>query len=369
MNNKILAIGRYNGFVIRSISELADYSNLDAIVLFKKENLVFPSNVKNIKAFKLVNFLSIIKFYYYIFKNRNKYDGFIFYYMQEYFYALLILNIIKKATYYFPFGSDLHKSGVNKFLMKKSLKNFNNIFVELETQKQYIIDNYKVPKKKIETSFVIFNVDSCFYRFEEEQKVKLREKWGISKKYIAISPRTLKDHYNHHKVIEGIGKLKYEIRNNLELVIIGNGQNDYLQKLLDLAKQLNVHIKHINKYVSAEEMAEIQNISDININIPAHDQFGHSIIEGCLCGSVPLLSSKISNYHEFMKENTNCIYTNELPHDLALRIEQIISNFPTIKDKFYKENIIKLSIFTNREKNSEKLVNYLINNYNDTNKK
>ena len=359
MSKKILAIGRYNGFVSRSISELSSYGDLDAVIFFKKENIVFPSNVKKIKTFSLTNYIGIIKFYYFMFKNRNNYDAFIFYYMQEYFFLLLIFNVIKKPKYYFPFGSDLHSKGISKFLLKKSLNRFKKIFIEIETQKQYIINNFRVPEKKIETSFVVFNVDPCFYRFREVQKVKLKEIWGIRKRYIAISPRTLNEHYNHHKVIEGIGQLKDDIRNNLELVIIGNGQNKYLQNLLDLAKQLNVHVLHINKFVSAEEMAELHNISHININIPLHDQFGHSIIEGCLCGSVPLLSDKIGNYRELMKENINCIYTNETPQDIAIRIGYIILNYNNIVENFYINNTNIFSAYINADRNSKRLINYI----------
>jgi hypothetical protein len=359
MNNKILAIGRYNSFLTRSISELSNYGNLDAIILIKEENIVIPLNIKNIKTFNIINFRGIIKFYYYIYKNRNKYDAFIFYYLQEYFYVLLNLNIIKGPKFYFPYGSDLHRKGILKFIVKNTLKKFQKIFIELETQKRFIIEDYKIPKDRVETSFIIFNVDSCFRLIDAKQKVVLKEKWKIKRRYVIVSPRSLTEHYNHHLVIEGLGNLDDKFKKNIQLIIIGLSNKKYIQHLKIIGKRLNIEILHLKKYITPREMSEIFNISDININIPKHDQFGHSIIEGCLCGSVPLLSNKIGNYHELMKENINCIYTNETHHDIAIKIAHIIKNYNSIKEICFLNNINRLSLFTKKKENSEKVMKYI----------
>ncbi len=359
MSKKILAVGRYNSFVSRSISELSKHSNLDAIILTKNNNVDLSPEVKNVKIFSIINFIGIIKFYLYIYKVRNKYDGVIFYYMQEYFFALLILNIIKIPKYYFPFGSDLHKTGTKKLLLKKSLKKFNKIFLELETQKQHVIDNYKVADERIETSLILFNVDSCFQLMEKEQIEKLRNKWNIKKKYIIVSPRHVSEFYNHHLIIEGLSHLNKDIKDNIQLIILGTNDINYAKHLVQLSEKLNIDILHINNYITPQEMAEIFNLSHININIPKHDQFGHSIIEGCLCGSVPILSDKIGNYRELMKENINCIYTNETPDDFAEKIGYIIDNSNSIREKFYVDNFNKLSRFTKRNENAEKLIKYI----------
>ena len=50
MSGKILAIGRYNFFVSRSISELSSYCELDTIILTKGEIVNFPKKVGNIKT-------------------------------------------------------------------------------------------------------------------------------------------------------------------------------------------------------------------------------------------------------------------------------------------------------------------------------
>jgi len=368
MNKKILAIGRYNCFVSRSISELSKHCNLDAIVLIKGEDVNLSHEVKNIKIISIINFIGIIKFYYYIYKIRNNYDAVIFYYFQDYFFALLFLNIIKIPKYYFPFGSDLHKIGIKKLLLKKSLEKFNKIFIELETQKQYIIDNYKVLDKQVETSLIIFNVDSCFQLIDKEQKGNLIKKWNINKRYVIFSPRSVTELYNHHLIVEGISHLNNSLKDNIQLIIIGTRDDSYAKHIVQLGEKFNIDILHINNYITPEEMAEIFNISHININIPKQDHFGHSIIEGCLCGTVPLLSDKISNYRELMKENTNCIYTNEIPYDIANKIVSIINDFNNIKDKLYKNNFDKLSSFTKKEENAEAVVKYIYRNISIDNK-
>jgi len=293
--------------------------------------------------------------------------------MQDYFSILLNLNIINKPKYYFPFGSDLHKTGIRRFLLKYSLFKFKKIFIELETQKEYIISHYEVPKEIMESSLIIFNVDSCFHLIKDEQINSLKTKWNISKQYIIVSPRSINYNYNHHLIIKGLGCLHENVKDNVELIIIGPITNSntthtdikYLNYLLKLGKRLNVNITHINKYLTSQEMSEIYNISNININIPKTDQFGHSIIEGCLCGSIPLLSDKIKNYHELMQENTNCIYTNETAHDIARKTEYIITNYNNIKYDFFTNNYNKLSPFMNKDENSNKLIQYISNNINE----
>ena len=361
----ILAVN--NIFVENTTNALSDYLDLKPIIL--KNDTEIPKIIEKddveITYVNKKSFMSLLKLPFIIKKTEENIDAFIIHYLNPYFAFLVAFGIFKKPIAYFCYGGDVRKSGIRRWLVDKALKNIDLIFVELEVQKDYIHNEYNVSNNIIKSDVIIFSLNETFKKFSLEFTPKIREKWGLFKKYIIFSPRTLTEVYNHRLLIEGINLLDESLKNELQIVITGCGDQKYIEDLLLLAKTYNIDIINMQRKLIPQEMAEIFNISLINVNIPKHDQFGMSIIEGCICGSIPLLNDEIPNYHEWMEHKNNCVFVRQQPDDIAAKIKYIINNSDNIKEMFY---LVNMKIFGKRiktDENTQKLVNDLTNIIND----
>lgn len=346
---RIAVIAVYNVFVKESIQELSEYSHIDAYIL-KGENddlsaLDVLENVQ-VYTFNKKSPLDLIKFIPSIRRGQTETDIRIFHYLNPFFLILLALGTFRKPIVHFCYGGDIKKSGPRKWILRGVLQNMSQIFIEQDAQRRYLQSDYQIPNDKIESSLIIWNVSSCFKALPYNEIKSLRQKWGLLGKYIIFSPRTLDEHYNHHLLLEGINLLHEEIKKDIEVVITGVGDGKYIDKLLAFAQRNQIRIKNLDMFLTPQEMAEIFNISHINVNIPKHDQFGRSIMEGSLCGSVPLLNIDIPTYHDYVKDNVNCIYTRAESKEIAEKIAYILENYERIKAVTFKNNV---SLFQKRQ--------------------
>jgi len=346
---RIAVIAVYNIFVKESIQELSEFSYIDAYIL-KGENddlsaLDALENVQ-IHAFNKKLPLDLIKFILSIRQGQTETDIRIFHYLNPLFSILLALGIVRKPVVHFCYGGDIKKGGLKKWLLRRALHNMSQIFIEQDAQRRYLQFEYQIPSDKIESSLVIWNVNSCFKVLPYDGIKSLRQKWGLLGKHIVFSPRTLVEHYNHHLLLEGINLLNDDKKKDIEVVITGVGDGKYIEKLLAFAQSNQIRIKNLNKFLNPQEMAEIFNVSHINVNIPKHDQFGRSIMEGSLCGSVPFLNIDIPTYHDYVEDNVNCIYTLAEGKSIAEKIVYILENYEEIKAITFKNNV---SLFQERQ--------------------
>ena len=360
----ILAVN--NIFVENTTNSLSDYLDIKPIILKSKNEVpkIIEKNDDEIIYVNKKSYISLLKLPFIIKKTEGNVDAFIIHYLNPYFAFLVAVGIFKKPIAYFCYGGDVRKSGIRRWLVDKALKNIDLIFVELEVQKNHIHNEYNVPSNKIKSNVVIFYLDNIFKKFSLELTQKIGDKWNLSKKYIIFSPRTLTEVYNHRLLIEGVNLLDESLKNELQIIITGFGDQKYIEDLILLAKTYNIDLINMQRKLTPNEMAELFNVSLINVNIPKHDQFGMSIIEGCVCGSIPLLNNEISNYHEWMKHGANCVFVDPLPDDIAAKIKYIINNADKIKEMFYLNNINTFEKRILTDKNAQELANNIVNSLN-----
>jgi glycosyltransferase involved in cell wall biosynthesis len=233
------------------------------------------------------------------------------------------------------------------------------VFVEQNEEKLFIQNEFQIPDNKIDSSIVIWNINKCFKIFPEQDLDLIKNKWNIKKRYIIFSPRTLSEFYNHHILLEGINQLDEKWKRDIQVIAVGIDEESYIHNLLDLASKYKIELTIINKYLSPMEMAELYNLSHLNVNIPKHDLFGMCIQEGCLCGSIPLLNIDIPTYHEYMKDKINCFYVKLDSTDIAEKIENILNRCHHLKATISKNNVNLFIHRQNSEENSEILVQRL----------
>ncbi|AKB41520.1 glycosyltransferase family 4 protein [Methanosarcina mazei] len=321
-------LGSNNVFVRETTMELSDFCQIDAIILRKKtdKNNIILNDRINLTSINSRSFFSLLKLPFEIKKTRRFVDVFLVHYMNLYFALLILFGIINRPIVYFCYGTDVHNTKIANLLLKRAIEKVDLIFVQVPAQKEYIHNLFGVSYDKVESSKVVFPVNPSFKKYNDSQKQEIRKKWKIFKKYVIFSPRTVNKHYNHHILLEAINLLDDNLKTEIQIVITGFGDKDYLNRLIEIGKKNNLDVVNLNKFLTPQEMAEIYNISLINVNIPNHDQFGRSIVEGCLCDCVPLLNIEIPAYHDLLKDNENCIYVKPEPEAIAAKIEWILKN-------------------------------------------
>ncbi len=352
MSLRICQIGSHNLYTPYLVNGLSDeFSSIAIMLKHPEQNITnyYNSNVDLIQINKkqlkdLLNLIRIIK------KIEVKVDCFLFHYLNPYFAFILALGIISKPVAYFCYSGDIQKFGLIKELLKIAFKNVNLVISESQTDKRYLVEEYNFPDKKICT-IIWYPVDEVFKRTSSVKKDKIREQWGISKDIVIFSPRALNPMYNHHALLEGIAKLG--CKEKTQAIFSGFGVDIKYQKTLKkFAADNNIDTIFLSKVMTPKEMAELYTISLINVNIPQHDGMGRSIIEGALCGSVPLLNKNINVYTEFFKDKENCIFVEPTSIGIAEGIKYVLDN-PEIKENFYKNNIKMADLHFNWNKSLE----------------
>lgn len=203
--------------------------------------------------------------------------------------------------------------------------------------------------KKISLA-VVFPIRDSFYDFSRFTSKKLPNR------ILIFSPRALDSFYNHDILIDIVSMSKF--KNSIVLLFINSsGSNTrYLKYLMSKARKSNVKTLIINRFLSADEMARLFSISELNVNIPVDDQFGMSIMEGALMGSVPILNRHIKSYHEIIglknaiyidpysikeaSEILDCIITNKKLHKKICKINRKI--FKNRGESRILENLMEL---------------------------
>lgn len=346
---RIAVIGVYNVFVNDSTQELSEFSHIDAYILKgKNDDLSALDALENVQihAFNKRSPRDLMKFILSARQGQTETDIRIFHYLNPFFSTLLAAGTFRKPMVHFCYGGDIKQRGLKKWLLRRALHNMSQIFSEQDAERRYLQSEYQLPNDKIESSLIIWNVNSCFKAIPYNEIKLLRQKWGLFGRYIFFSPRTLDEHYNHHLLLEAINLLDEGKKKDIEVVITGVGDKKYIEKLLLFAQRNQIRIKNLDKFLTPQEMAEIFNISHVNVNIPKHDQFGRSIIEGSFCGSIPLLNIDIPTYHDEVKDKVNCIYTRAERKEIAEKIVYILENCEGIKAITFKNNV---SLFQKRQ--------------------
>lgn len=362
LNRKDIRIGIIavcNNFVINSTNDLLPYANIETFILKAKDESFSLPNDKKVYIFNKKSLLDLIRYYWLLRKKQKDFDIFIFHFLNQFFLLLILVNTIKKPMVHFCYGSDVRVTGVRKWLVKRALQKMSIVFVEQNEQKLFIQNEFQIPDNKIDSSTVIWNINKCFKIIPEQELNLIKNKWNIKKKYIIFSPRVLSTFYNHHILLEGINQLDEKWKKDIQVIALGICEESYIHYLLHLASKYKIELTIINRYISTMEMAELFNLSHINVNIPKHDLFGRSIQEGCLCGCIPLLNIDIPTYHEYMKDKINCFYVKPDSTDIAEKIEDILNHCHHLRTIISKNNVNLFSHRQNSEENSKILVQRL----------
>jgi len=333
-------LGSNNIFVRETTIEFSDFYQIYAIILGKntdKCNIILNDRI-NLTSINSRSLFSLLKLPFAIKRTSGFVDVFLVHYMNLYFALLILFGIIDKPITYFCYGGDVHKTKIENLFLKKAFEKVDLIFVELPSQREHLHNSFGIPYDKLESSKMVFPLSPSFKRYNDSQKQEIRKKWKLFKKYVIFSPRTVDKRYNHHILLKAINLLDDSLKRNIQIVFTGFGNRGYLSQLIEIGEKSNLDVVNLDTFLTPQEMAEIYNISLINVNIPINDQFGRSIMEGCLCGCIPLLNIDIPTYHDILKDSENCFFVKPEPEAIAAKIEWILKDQEYFKESFYTKN-------------------------------
>ena len=309
------------------------------------------------KVFKYIYSIFTLPKIIYLMKKYDRIVGcHVVHYLSELFAISILVANPKKPIVYFTYGSDYRYP-----LLRSVVKNIINtkittIFSGSPIVKKELRRLYDTESPKIDTTLTIGVDKGIFRKYSLIEKIFVKKKYKLLDNIVLFYPRKISIFYNHHIVLKAINLLEENLRKKVKLILIEYGDIDYINYINNTIKKLDLECNIIifKKRLSKKEMAEVYNIADITLSVPANDGIGRSNIEAVLCGSILLLNANVNNYRVVFRDGKYCKYTNLTPSSIAKSIESIIANLESLKDE--KERI-RISKFVDWEKNKKLIAN------------
>ncbi len=258
-------------------------------------------------------------------------------------------------------GSDVlvapRKSYFIKMMVKYALNKADVVVPTAKFMKDYLVKEFKLSEKKIIR--IPWGIDlKIFHRGYKKEVEKLKKELKInSKKWIILSPRGMRPNYsNNHLILDVIPYVIESHPGTIFIFLRGNGSAIFEKELEEKVSELGIknNVRFIPHFLSPQEMAIYYNMSNIFVSIPYTDQFASTIMEGMVCGSIPIVSN-IEVYRQYLEDGKNAFFVDpDDPKDIAKKIIYCIEH-PEIKDKVYIINKKIIEENENWNKNAKKI--------------
>lgn len=234
---------------------------------------------------------------------------------------------------------------LKNFAFKKAILSADHIITISEYSKNDIINYFKIDESNI--SVVPLGVDKKYFKIiDKDKKQNILKKYNIEKDFF-IFIGTLQPRKNILRIIEAFEQLPLEIKEQNQLIIIGqNGWNtDELMNKLTYLEESG-HGKWIN-YIPEDDMLALFQ-SAISLVYPSlYEGFGLPIIEA-FASSCPVISSNTTSIPEVagdaailvnpssVKEISNAMY--RIATNIDLRNELIALGLKQVKKFTWKKS-------------------------------
>lgn len=179
-------------------------------------------------------------------------------------------------------------------------------------------------------------VDSKFKKVDISQKVKFRiyKKFNIEDKFLLYTG-SFDNRKNHEKLIEAYSLLPSEIRNDLQIVIVGNGWPEIYAHLHWIASNFNIDKTRIifTGKVNDDELLLLYNLTDLFVFPSLREGFGLPVLEAMQC-QVPVIGSNTTSIPEVIG-NSNALFS---PTDAKAISDKI---YQGLTDQLFRQELIQ----------------------------
>lgn len=228
-------------------------------------------------------------------------------------------------------GSDL-----NIYAQNKKNRHFQRYGL-LNADQILLLSDYFLPRMKSlfpEISLKKMQVLSwgveykLFNQYDKKDLNILKKEWGIPFDHkIILSYRNLKPLYNQITLIKAIPEIIKEYPKTTFVIICGNSDQQYLNKIQEMIDfyQVKDHVILKEGWIDRNVIARLLNMSFVSISIPEMDGLPASLLEIMCTRSIPLISN-LENYQAFAKDKINAYVLRDIKDssELATLISHII---------------------------------------------
>lgn len=227
---------------------------------------------------------------------------------------------------------------INKYVIAKA----DIITTESEVLKEILLKKFNTPAGKIAT--FPWGVDTNIYSCKNEAEIEaIKSKLNISNNSnVIIYNREIRVEYNTEILLRAIPEILAQAPDTVVIFLGGYGDPSYITKMQQLAEELEVAhaIKIIPEVLSQEDVGELLNISDVFVSIPKQDSISCAVLEGMLCGVIPVVSDLPANRQLISNRENGYLVSGNCPHELAESISIALINKRILKNTMGQANRI-----------------------------
>ncbi len=177
-----------------------------------------------------------------------------------------------------------------RFVVDYSLGKADQIVAVTDETKEFLAKTHSIDPKKI--LVIPLGVDTGFFKFDGRARSSIRKKLKIKESDISlVFSGTIVRRKGIELLLEALSELKME---NVKLIIVGNGESDYMQELKELAKKLTIEEKCIfTGFVKKDDVKNYFSAADIGV-WPGNNSI--SIMEAMAC-KLPIIMVDLQLSH------------------------------------------------------------------------
>lgn len=215
------------------------------------------------------------------------------------------------------------------------------VLSESNSATKALIQVMGTPPEKIRT--FPWGIDTTFFlRHDEIVKVeKFRQSLGIARDTkVVLSPRSMAPTYDIPAILRAIPQVANEMPNTIFIMLRGFGNPRYEEDMKALASDLRImdRVRFVGATLSPEEMRILFNSSDIMVSVPRTDSASVALVEGMLCGLIPIVSDLETNRDVIRDGENGFIVPVGNSMILGERINYVLKDLEYCKEKFVPIN-------------------------------
>ena len=306
---------QYGSFIKNTEEVLIDNGFLvDRVVITKQDNIIFK-----MFAYIRMNLLVILKGIF------NNYDYIYAHYISHTgFGPVFVKNTSANIKIIFnAHGNDVVSDGEDSKNIRKSkkyLKYAYKVVVPSEYYKEVMINDYKIPEKKI-FIYPSGGVDTNLFKKIDKKEAKKEAKLSNKYNYIGYVSK-LEKNKGYDVFLEAISKLKdNKDLKNYKFLIVGSGDEE--DKFMDMVKSLDLEdYLEVRNLVSQEELINIFNSLDIFV-FPTYaksESLGLVGLEAMACEVIVITSNKYGPTSYLVDNKNGLFFEQKDSDDLAKKI-------------------------------------------------
>lgn len=189
------------------------------------------------------------------------------------------------------YGSEIFKSHTRgclyRLLIRAVLRRAVTITSTSSKMTECLISGYGIGKHKIHEFSL--GVSKVFF-FDQEGRDRIRNLLELDSSPVWVVNRRIHPLYHTVELIKAFVDFREATGSGFLLVLEGDSDPNYLTKVEHLCAGCR-YIKLIHGFIPQTELRAYLSAADFSISVPESDQMSSSILEGAVCGAVPLLAN------------------------------------------------------------------------------